>query len=91
LLSFIYTIIGDEYVETNDEDFFDKFSVRAVLKDYFHSDPATRYQVAKNAFERALTDAKVISLICLIIYFSATYSRVKKMKTLSWMIHLVLK
>lgn len=37
---------------------FDQFSLRAVLKDYMMADPATRYELAKNAFERALSDAR---------------------------------
>lgn len=43
--------------EESPESVFDKFTVRAVLKDYMHTDPATRYQIAMNAFERALNDA----------------------------------
>lgn len=37
----------------------DTFSLRTLLKDYMYSDPATRFQIAKNYFERALNDAKV--------------------------------
>ena len=44
----------------DDADAFDQFSLKAVLKDYVHTDPATRYLIAKNRFERALHDAKVI-------------------------------
>ena len=36
----------------------DKFSLRALLKDYLYTDPAMRFQIAKNAFERALKDTK---------------------------------
>ena len=30
-----------------------------VMKDYMYADQATRYQVVKNHFERAVHDAKV--------------------------------
>ena len=48
----------DMFENPDDED-FDKFSLRKLLKDYMHTDPATRYHIAKNAFERQLADAKV--------------------------------
>jgi hypothetical protein len=37
----------------------DKFCMSTILKDFMHLDPATRYQIAKNAFFRALYDARV--------------------------------
>jgi predicted RecB family nuclease len=37
----------------------DKFTVNAVVREFMHLDPSTRFQVAKNAFVRELTDAKV--------------------------------
>lgn len=48
-----------EYDAEGDAEDFDRFSLRAVLKDYLHADPATRFLIAKNRFERALHDAKV--------------------------------
>lgn len=39
------------------EESFDKFSLQHLLKDYLKADPATRYQIAKNAFEVHLNDA----------------------------------
>lgn len=36
----------------------DQFSLSMLLKDYMFADPAARYQVAKNYFERALTNAQ---------------------------------
>ena len=38
---------------------FNRFSLEMVLKDCLELDPAVRYQIAKNAFERALFDAIV--------------------------------
>lgn len=55
-------LVGDlptEYDRESEVDEFDRFSLRTVLKDYLHADPATRYMIAKNRFERALHDAKV--------------------------------
>jgi hypothetical protein len=49
-----------EYDTPSDVDGFDQFSLKSVLKDYLHADPATRYLIAKNRFERALFDAKVL-------------------------------
>ena len=51
--------LPSEYDREGDVDEFDRFSLKAVLKDYLHADPATRYMIAKNRFERALHDAKV--------------------------------
>eukprot|EP01034_Spumella_vulgaris_P021583 gene21583-27621_t len=36
----------------------DKYSLKTMLKDYLYTDPATRYQIAQNMFERTLQDAK---------------------------------
>jgi hypothetical protein len=48
-----------EYDTEAESDAFDRFSLKAVMKDYMHADPSTRYLIAKNRFERALHDAKV--------------------------------
>ena len=45
--------------DIGEEEAFDEYSMHAVMKDFMHADPATRYQIAKNHFERALVDAKV--------------------------------
>eukprot|EP00595_Chromulina_sp_UTEXLB2642_P001191 CAMPEP_0196763470 /NCGR_PEP_ID=MMETSP1095-20130614/4123_1 /TAXON_ID=96789 ORGANISM="Chromulina nebulosa, Strain UTEXLB2642" /NCGR_SAMPLE_ID=MMETSP1095 /ASSEMBLY_ACC=CAM_ASM_000446 /LENGTH=673 /DNA_ID=CAMNT_0042116705 /DNA_START=730 /DNA_END=2752 /DNA_ORIENTATION=- len=37
---------------------FDKFTLKALMADNMYTDPATRYQIAKNAFDRALYDAQ---------------------------------
>lgn len=42
---------------------FDRYNLVALMKDFMHLDPATRYQLAKNKFMRALHDARV-SLCC---------------------------
>lgn len=54
--------LPSEYDREGDVDEFDRFSLKAVLKDYLHADPATRYMIAKNRFERALHDAKVTTI-----------------------------
>ena len=38
---------------------FDQYGLSSVLKDYMYADKATRYQIVKNHFERAVTNAKV--------------------------------
>ena len=48
-----------EYDEDGEAEYFDQFTLRGLLKDYMETDPASRYEIAKNAFERALFDAKV--------------------------------
>lgn len=51
---------GDtEYDTSGLEDEFDRLTLRSLLTDHMKSDPATRYQIAKNQFERALVDAQV--------------------------------
>ena len=37
----------------------ERFTLSAVIRDFMHLDPASRYQIAKNAFNRALFDARV--------------------------------
>lgn len=41
------------------EEEWDQFSLQHVLKDFMHADPATRWQVARNQFERAFKDATI--------------------------------
>jgi len=49
---------GYDAEEDGDDERSDAFSLRKVLKDYMGQDPGLRYQIAKNAFERAVVDAK---------------------------------
>ena len=50
---------------------FDGAALRVLLSDYMSTDPATRFSVAKNAFERALQNSLVrelcTTLLCLLI------------------------
>lgn len=39
----------------------DRLNLSVLMKDFMHLDPATRFQIAKNAFERELFDARVSS------------------------------
>ena len=39
---------------------FDGMALHGLMKDYMHAEPALRYQIARNYFERALTTAKVL-------------------------------
>ncbi len=48
------------YDEDGDSEHFDKFALERLLQDFMDVDPATRYQIARNAFERALADAKAL-------------------------------
>lgn len=52
----------------------DQYSLKSLLKDYLYTDPATRYQVAKNFFERTLHDAKTSPDLQRILDESATSS-----------------
>ena len=53
---------GDEgYDNEGVDEEFDKFSLKLLLKDYMTTDPAHRYAVAKNYFERALYDARSLN------------------------------
>jgi small subunit ribosomal protein S5 len=63
-----------EYDENGIDEDFDKFSLRAVLKDYMHAEPATRFQIARNTFDRALKDAKALQNISFLLDTSSTDS-----------------
>ena len=41
--------------------------LKSILKDSFHLDPAVRYQVVKNAFQRTLFDA-IVSIYSISLY-----------------------
>ena len=45
--------------EVGRDEAFDQYALMNVMKDYMYADQATRYQVVKNHFERAVHDAKV--------------------------------
>lgn len=49
-----------EYDSPAVEEEIDRLSLRALLADHMDSDPASRYKLASNAFERALTEIKVL-------------------------------
>ena len=50
---------GDsDYDESGYDEMFDRWSLQSVMKDYLGADPGLRMQIAKNAFERAMTDAQ---------------------------------
>lgn len=48
-----------EYDKDGADEKFDRETLEYALNDFFDADPATRYQVAKNYFERQMTDALV--------------------------------
>lgn len=62
---------GEEEGEAGDSEFdnykdqfdvkFDTLALHSVTDDFLAADPATRYQIAKNQFERLFHDAKVPS------------------------------
>lgn len=66
----------------NEEHDFDQFSLRTVLKDFLYSDPATRYEIARNYFERALNDATALSDITKILDEDASHSMKEETKNL---------
>jgi len=42
---------------------FERFNLTVLMKNFMHLDPATRYQIAKNLFQRELFDARVSCVI----------------------------
>jgi small subunit ribosomal protein S5 len=68
----------NEIDEEGDDEDFDKYSVKMVLKDYMYADQATRYQLVKNYFERALTDAKALNDVTVLMDKSATPSMLEE-------------
>ena len=48
---------------------FDKLALHMVTDDFLAADPATRYQIAKNQFERLFHDAKVRKLKFIYLYY----------------------
>jgi hypothetical protein len=56
---------GDpEYDSTDLMEKFDHDHYHMMLKDYLSAEPAVRYQMARNYFERSLFSAEVCSLPC---------------------------
>lgn len=50
---------GDsEYDEYGNEEKFEEWSLKEIMKDYLGADPGLRMAIARNAFDRALVDAK---------------------------------
>ena len=58
-----------EYNEESEADIFDREVFRNSMKDYLYADPATRYEIAKNAFEVELGKTAVRYLFCLFIIY----------------------
>jgi hypothetical protein len=52
-----------EYDEQGDDEKFDSTALRTLMADYMSVDPATRFAVAKNAFERSLQTAIVSAVL----------------------------
>jgi small subunit ribosomal protein S5 len=48
-----------EYDTHGFDEEWDRFHLKGVLQDFLHTDPATRFQVARNHFERAFKGAKI--------------------------------
>ncbi len=49
------------YDKDTADEAFDRFALGQLLTDFLDVDPATRYSVARNAFGRALTDARAMN------------------------------
>jgi len=52
---------SSEYDKKDEFNTFDSSTLRGLLKDHLEEDPATRYEIAKNEFNRALHNARVCS------------------------------
>lgn len=59
-----------EYDTYGNDEVFDSESLNQTMKDYLHTDPATRLQIARNSFERAIHAAKV----CKFSYCAQSYN-----------------
>ena len=62
---------------------FDGMVLHQLMKDYMHAEPALRYQIARNYFERALTTAKVC-YHCIIRLSLCVTPREPKISTFCW-------
>jgi small subunit ribosomal protein S5 len=49
-----------EYDVDGGDEHFDRFSLERLLRDCMDLDPATRFAIARNAFERAMSDTKAM-------------------------------
>ena len=66
---------GDgDYDEAGPYEHFDRWSLKSVMSDYLGADPGLRMQIAKNIFERSLSDAKAFKDITWLLENSATPS-----------------
>ena len=53
--------------EDGDDEEFDRYGLTTILRDYMYADPATRYQIAQNYFERSLVDAQALDRVDMLI------------------------
>ncbi len=67
------TMVDPAYDVYGEDEVFDSVSLRQTMQDYLHVDPAARYQIAKNNFERAVVTAKVSLLYSLCFKLSAHF------------------
>ena len=52
-----------EYDRSGYDEEWDRFNLRGVLQDFMYTDPAIRFQVARNHFENAVRTAKIDGLL----------------------------
>lgn len=66
---------GDgDYDEAGPYEHFDRWSLKSVMTDYLGADPGLRMQIAKNVFERSLSDAKAFKDITWLLENSSSPS-----------------
>ena len=56
-----------EIDEDGDDEAFDRYGLTTILRDYMYADPATRYQIAQNYFERSLVDAQAMDSVDMLV------------------------
>ena len=61
-----------DYDQVGTYEKFDQFATRNVLADFMHTDPSTRYQIARNSFERSLFEAQESNDVSRLINSSAS-------------------
>lgn len=66
-----------EYDDEGPNEEIDRFSLRGVMKDFMFADPATRFQIAKNTFERALADANAVQDIAHLLDSTSTTKKAR--------------
>jgi hypothetical protein len=57
-----------DYDSVGQADRFDRDHYNSMLKDYLSAEPAVRYQMARNFFERSLFTAEVPPSLCLSLF-----------------------